>query len=133
MSDKNVPQSISANVKLLGSMLGECIADVEGAQVIDKIENIRQLAKSARSEGQEGYTRLAKYLMSLSNDELLPVARAFSNFLNLSNIVDQHHAISPELDNAISANQTLAARLNQLIDNEHSKERIGNALAQLNI
>ena len=67
MSDKNVPVSISANVKLLGSMLGDCIADVEGQQVIEKIETIRQLAKSARSEGQEGYTKLAKYLMSLSH------------------------------------------------------------------
>ena len=133
MSDKNVPVSISANVKLLGSMLGDCIADVEGQQVIEKIETIRQLAKSARSEGQEGYTKLAKYLMSLSNDELLPVARAFSHFLNLSNIVDQHHAISREMDDELSATQTLEDMFSKLMESGHSVDRIGDALMQLNM
>ncbi|MEA7614657.1 phosphoenolpyruvate carboxylase, partial [Salmonella enterica subsp. enterica serovar Anatum] len=32
-------------------------------------------------------------LQNLSNDELLPVARAFSQFLNLANTAEQYHSI----------------------------------------
>lgn len=35
-------------------------------------------------------------LQNLSNDELLPVARAFSQFLNLANTAEQYHSISPK-------------------------------------
>ncbi|MEQ9021330.1 MAG: phosphoenolpyruvate carboxylase, partial [Pseudomonadales bacterium] len=58
---------------------------------------------------------------------------AFSHFLNLSNIVDQHHSISREMDDELSATQTLEDMFNQLIKSGHSKERIGNVLSQLNI
>lgn len=133
MSEQNVPLSIRDNVNLLGSMLGECIADVEGQQLLDKIETIRALAKAARSEGQPGYDNLADYLMSLGNDELLPVARAFSHFLNLSNIVDQHHTISREMDSELSATQTLEDTFARLLASGHSPEQIAQTLAQLHI
>lgn len=35
-------------------------------------------------------------LQNLSNDELLPVARAFSQFLNTANTAEQYHSISPK-------------------------------------
>ncbi len=39
-------------------------------------------------------------LQNLSNDELLPVARAFSQFLNLTNVAEQYQTISRSGDGA---------------------------------
>ncbi len=37
-------------------------------------------------------------LQNLPADQLLPVARAFSQFLNLTNIAEQYHTVSRQCD-----------------------------------
>ncbi|GAA3545242.1 phosphoenolpyruvate carboxylase [Zobellella aerophila] len=86
--------SLRANVNLLGQLLGDTIKSHHGQDFLDKIETIRQLAKSARQGNQEDQDRLLSTLKNLSDDELLPVARAFSQFLNLANVAEQFHTIS---------------------------------------
>ncbi|MDX1267078.1 MAG: phosphoenolpyruvate carboxylase, partial [Oceanisphaera sp.] len=78
--------ALRANVGLLGQLLGDTIKDHHGQAFLDKIENIRQLAKSARQGNDEDQQQLLDTLKNLSDDELLPVARAFSQFLNLANV-----------------------------------------------
>ena len=53
--------------------------------------------------------------LNLGSEELVPVARAFSQFLNLANIADQHHTVSREADELLSASRTLANDLGELI------------------
>ncbi|AEX99955.1 phosphoenolpyruvate carboxylase [Oceanimonas sp. GK1] len=86
--------ALRANVGLLGQLLGDAIRDHHGQAFLDKIETIRQLAKSARQGNDEDQQRLLTTLKQLSDDELLPVARAFSQFLNLANVAEQFHTIS---------------------------------------
>ncbi|MBR9858312.1 MAG: phosphoenolpyruvate carboxylase, partial [Gammaproteobacteria bacterium] len=88
--------ALRANVGLLGQLLGDTIKDHHGQAFLDKIENIRQLAKSARQGNDEDQQQLLDTLKNLSDDELLPVARAFSQFLNLANVAEQFHTISRE-------------------------------------
>lgn len=52
-------------------------------------------------------------LQNLSNDELLPVARAFSQFLNLANTAEQYHSISPKGE-AASNPEVIARTLRKL-------------------
>ncbi|WP_116474980.1 phosphoenolpyruvate carboxylase [Zobellella maritima] len=92
--------SLRANVNLLGQLLGDTIKSHHGQAFLDKIETIRQLAKSARQGNQEDQDRLLSTLKNLSDDELLPVARAFSQFLNLANVAEQFHTTSREYQNA---------------------------------
>ena len=87
--DNHAP--LRANVGLLGQLLGDAIKDHHGQSFLDKIESIRQLAKSARQGNDQDQALL---LDTLSDDELLPVARAFSQFLNLANVAEQFHTIS---------------------------------------
>ena len=133
MSEATTPPSLRENVNLLGTLLGDCIADAEGQAFFEKIEKIRGLAKSTRADGNHDYQELAKELNELSNEELLPVARAFRHFLNLSNIADQHHMVSREMDTEMSATQTLEDTFAQLSNAGNSKSDIKNALSQLNI
>jgi len=80
---------------MLGKLLGDTIKDAMGENILDKVETIRKLSKSSRAGSEAHRQELLSTLQNLSNDELLPVARAFSQFLNLTNTAEQFHVISP--------------------------------------
>jgi len=133
MKTIEIPQQLRTNVNRLGTMLGETIAGAEGQDLLDKIEHIRGLAKTARTEQGTGYHVLAEFLNQLPNEELLPVARAFSQFLNLANIADQHQMISRDLDHAMSATQTLKNLFVEFASEGYSKQQILEELGLLKI
>ncbi len=81
------------NVRLLGALLGESIENHLGSAFLEKIEQIRKTAKAARSTGKPEADSLPALLSSLKDDELLPVTRAFNQFLNLANLAEQYHGI----------------------------------------
>lgn len=60
-------------------------------------------------------------MQNLSNDELLPVARAFSQFLNLANTAEQYHSISPKGE-AASNPEVIARTLRKLKDQPNLNE-----------
>lgn len=75
-------------VRVLGDLLGETMTDQHGMAFLNKIEEIRQLAKTRRIDEQSDQ-RLQQVLKSLSDDDMISVARAFNQFLNLANIAEQ--------------------------------------------
>lgn len=78
------------DVHVLGELLGETIRHQYGDEFLQKIEGIRHSAKAdRRSAGEE----LSSTLADLDDDELLPVARAFNQFLNLANMAEQYQLI----------------------------------------
>ncbi|WP_458526341.1 phosphoenolpyruvate carboxylase [Onishia taeanensis] len=90
MSD-DLHESLRDNVRVLGDSLGRTIADDLGEGFVDKIESIRGLAKRGRQGDPEGRRELIEYLRRLPDRDLLPVTRAFNQFLNLANIAEQHY------------------------------------------
>jgi len=81
------------NVHLLGELLGNTIREQHGDAFFDKIERIRKGAKGARRGSAEHARLLQETLDGLADDELLPMTRAFNQFLNLANIAEQYHQI----------------------------------------
>ena len=77
--------ALRSNVSMLGKVLGETIKDALGEHILERVETIRKLSKSSRAGNDANRQELLTTLQNLSNDELLPVARAFSQFLNLAN------------------------------------------------
>ncbi len=72
-------------------------------------------------------------LQNLSNDELLPVARAFSQFLNLANTAEQYHSISPNGE-AASNPEVIARTLRKLKDQPNlNEETIKKAVESLSL
>lgn len=88
--------ALRSNVSMLGKVLGDTIKDALGENILDRVETIRKLSKSSRAGNEANRQELLTTLQNLSNDELLPVARAFSQFLNLANTAEQYHSISPK-------------------------------------
>ncbi len=84
-------ESLRDNVRILGDSLGRTIADDLGAGFVDKIEAIRAFAKRGRQGDDQGQRELIDYLRRLPDRDLLPVTRAFNQFLNLANIAEQHY------------------------------------------
>ncbi|MCG8392660.1 MAG: phosphoenolpyruvate carboxylase, partial [Pseudomonadales bacterium] len=79
------------NVRLLGDLLGECLRQQAGEAMFDTIERIRQASVATRGDAGASLDSLRELLSPLDDDTLLDVARAFSQFLNLSNIAEQRH------------------------------------------
>ncbi|RBP81867.1 phosphoenolpyruvate carboxylase [Marinomonas rhizomae] len=89
MSDSQA--SLRENVRLLGDCLGESMSNHLGEGFLEKVENIRLLSKDGRQSGDSA--ALIKALEALEDKEIVPVARAFNQFLNLSNIAEQYHRV----------------------------------------
>jgi phosphoenolpyruvate carboxylase len=89
MSDKPLRE----DVHLLGDLLGQTLRVRGGDELFETVEQVRALSKSGRAEQQDDFSELADILGSRPAAEALPVARAFSHFLNLANIAEQHHRV----------------------------------------
>lgn len=89
MSDRQA--SLRENVRLLGDCLGESMSNHLGEGFLEKVENIRLLSKDGRQSGDSA--ALIQALEALEDKEIVPVARAFNQFLNLSNIAEQYHRV----------------------------------------
>ncbi len=92
MSRPDPHEPLRDDVRLLGELLGETLRADGGETLFQTVERVRALSKSAR-ESESHFVELAKELAMLPVDDALPVARAFSHFLNLANIAEQHHRI----------------------------------------
>lgn len=104
-----IDASLRADVRLLGDLLGQVIAEDRGQATVDTIERIRALAKSAR-EHLRGWQPLSAELARLDEPSLVDVTRAFNQFLNLANIAEQQfQARQPGIDLAAELRALLAA------------------------
>jgi phosphoenolpyruvate carboxylase len=125
--------SLRSNVSFLGRLLGDTVASAEGDEFLQLIEQIRGLSKSAREGDEQARDSLLLVLRNLDNAQLVPVARAFSQFLNLANIADAHHNVSREMASQLSASRNLASSLQQLKDQGVSRDAVVAAIAELKI
>jgi phosphoenolpyruvate carboxylase len=123
------------DVHQLGELLGDTIRLQHGAAFLDKIERIRKEAKASRRGSTEGTEQLSATLNQLADDELLPVARAFNQFLNLANIAEQYHRVrrrapgeGPPFEDNI-----LADLLQRLASHGHKSEALARQFNRLDI
>src|SRR5471030_834893 len=124
--------AMRSNVSTLGKLLGDTIKDTLGEHILDRVEQIRKLSKSSRAGNEADRQELLSTLQNLSNDELLPVARAFSQFLNLANVAEQYHSISPHGE-AASNPEALALLFERLKSKNLSDQQLRDAVEQLSI
>ncbi|NHB96503.1 phosphoenolpyruvate carboxylase [Photorhabdus stackebrandtii] len=124
--------AMRSNVSMLGKLLGDTIKEALGEDILDKVETIRKLSKSSRAGNEAHRQQLLSTLQNLSNDELLPVARAFNQFLNLTNVAEQYHSISPHGE-AASNPVALAKLFTQLKEKNFSNGDLKKAVNELSI
>lgn len=120
------------NINMLGHLLGETISDAQGSDILQLIENIRVLSKSSRAGDDQARQQLLKTLQNISTENIIPVARAFSQFLNLTNIAEQYQTISRHHTDEMMSERSISALLARLkADSSISKQQIIDAVQQL--
>ncbi|QIQ20373.1 phosphoenolpyruvate carboxylase [Zophobihabitans entericus] len=125
--------SMRSNVNMLGTLLGDAITRATGKETLNLVEKIRQLSKVSQQEGDEkAHDELLETIKNLTDDELLPVSRAFNQFLNLANTAAEYYGISPHGEAANSPKQ-LASLFTSLSELKFSKENITQAIENLSI
>ncbi|WP_036178738.1 phosphoenolpyruvate carboxylase [Marinomonas sp. MED121] len=131
MSDRQA--SLRENVRLLGDCLGETMINHLGEDLLNQVEDIRRLSKEGRQAGDSG--PLIEALEALNDDEIVPVARAFNQFLNLSNIAEQYHRVHRRRTNeSLGVYQNpVGDLLARLHDKGHSRESILSTLKEQSI
>lgn len=102
-------RSIRSNIHMLGDFLGETIRDSQGNEILDLIENIRVLSRDSRNGDEKAREQLLDILANISTENVIPVARAFSQFLNLTNIAEQYHSVSRHNKNADTLGRSMGA------------------------
>lgn len=124
----NLPETLREHVRLLGELLGETLLQHEGPSIYRKVEEIRTLGKAINNGDTMDPQPLVNLLSQLEDTDVLPIARAFNQFLNLANIADQEYGASVEAE----AVDTLDSLLGEYVD-ELGKDRLIQTVNSLQI
>ncbi len=136
--DHNVNAPLRDDVRLLGDLLGECLRQQAGDAMYETVEKIRQASVATRTGGGESLASLRDLLSPLDDATLLEVARAFSQFLNLSNIAEQHHRERLHRQHQrypgdAGTDQGLQDVLQRLAENQIAQQQISGTLEDLSV
>jgi phosphoenolpyruvate carboxylase len=88
----SMDEALHADIRLLGRILGDTIRALDGPEMFERIESIRQLAvRFHRDHDQSAEAELEATLSGLSESHINSVTRAFGYFSILANIAEDHH------------------------------------------
>jgi len=86
--------TLRADIRRLGNQLGDSLVRQHGQDLLDLVENVRSLGKSARRGGSaEAGVELRSLLENLDPDQVIPLVRAFTTYFYLANVSEQVHRI----------------------------------------
>lgn len=127
-------RSLRDNVRLLGEILGENIREHLGDGVLETIEKIRATAK-ADSDVVDGDAspELVSLLKGLKDDEVVSVARAFNQFLNLANIAEQYHGVRRNREDSEEGVERFDELFSRLKHAGKTREDMSELLERMNI
>ncbi len=84
---------LRAQVKLLGTLLGQVVLQFAGVDVFDAVETLRRgFADLHQEEDQQRRTELMAMIDTMSPDKIELVVRAFSSYFKLVNVAEESYA-----------------------------------------
>ena len=126
------------DVNTLGQMLGETLIKIEGPQLFNLVERVRQVAIERRSldgEAREAAeSRLTAMLSGLDATMGVTLARAFSAYFGLVNMAERMHGIRLHLrdfNNETSTPESYAGVLQKLKDDDIGVDTLAVLLSDL--
>jgi phosphoenolpyruvate carboxylase len=107
--------AVREDVRLLGDLLGQVLVEQEGEGLLEEVERVRALSRSARADGPREELRAA--VAGLSLERQTSVLRAFALYFQLANVAEQQHRIRRRGEYASEdriARESLAAAFDEL-------------------
>lgn len=102
-------ESLRTDIRRLGNQLGEALVRQHGQELLDSVEQVRALGKSAR---RDDTAELHDFLRDLPTDQVIPLVRAFTTYFYLANVCEQVHRV----DQIASDDRYLRATVDRIID-----------------
>ena len=134
---QQIAAPLREDVRLLGNLLGETLKEQAGQDLFNQVEQIRALSKGARDGQVEAERELEKLLSSLGDEEVLPLTRAFTHFLNFSNIAEQYHVVrsrrQSEFDESLPSPNPLDHLFEKFKQHQISAETLYKQVCELKI
>jgi len=95
-SNKNLydDRMLRSDVRTMGTLLGDAISLHNGQEILDKVEQMRHMAKesrgsaSAKDEGR--LSPMVDFASQLTEKELVIISRSFAHFLGIANAAEAH-------------------------------------------
>lgn len=137
VNDSSLP--LRRDVKLLGQILGEILVSHGGTELLDKVEKIRIMCKTLRTQfDQDIYSELKQEITNLSSPMRKQVIRAFSMYFHLINIAEQNHRIRRKRqyhleDDTIVQPDSIESAILSLKENNISENMIQDVLNKLSL
>lgn len=125
-------------IRELGKALGQTIKEQMGIDFYEKLEKIRRLSKSARTEENvDSEKTLKSVIRKLTDIEIRDLTRAFGLFLNLANTAESNFGMKQLRqfnEDALTKHFTeLTNLIPKLIKQGKSKDEIHNCISNMNI
>lgn len=126
--------SLRENVRLLGGLIGENVKEQYGDELFDLVESVRHAAKADREVPLgDASEELVSLLSNLQDDQLVPLSRAFNQFLNLANIAEQYHGVRRSKSDSEDGVELFDELLQRLKSSDVSKQQIQDLVNELSI
>ncbi len=124
--------ALKSNVSMLGRLLGNTIQDAHGDVILEKVETIRKLSKSACAGNKADRDSLVEEIKTCRTNNSLLLLVHLTNF-NLTNMAEQYHTISRHCEEHVCEPDVLQSLFSKLNQNDISKLDAAQAVRDLNI
>lgn len=122
--------ALRADIRRLGNQLGESLVRQHGEELLELVERVRELGKSARRGGDGASSQqLPDLLDNLPIETVIPLVRAFTTYFYLANVAEQVHRI----DELAADERYLRATVDRIIDAGLDRDLIDDVLARLEV
>ncbi len=121
---------LRADIRRLGNQLGESLVRQHGDQLLDLVEQVRALGKSARRGGSVATADdLGSLLKDLDLEAVIPLVRAFTTYFYLANVAEQVHRV----DELAPDERYLRATVNRIIDADLDDDLVADVVSRLSV
>ena len=94
IGSSNAPNTLSREVRLLGSLLGQVIAEQAGEEILDIVERVRKLTIDIRKNPSPvRQMGLRAILEELTPGQAEALIKAFSLYFHLTNLAEEKHRV----------------------------------------
>ena len=86
-----VNDPLAEHINVMGHLLGQVIAALNGAETLELEERLRKLAKDSRAGDPDAAEQLRQAISELSVSDAYEMAMAFTTYFELVNLCEEHH------------------------------------------
>ncbi|MCZ6544567.1 MAG: phosphoenolpyruvate carboxylase [Chloroflexi bacterium] len=133
-------QPLADDVRRLGARLGQTIADLQGEEVFDAVEELRELTRQRRGAEREAGEALLETIVGLVQTWDLPkaeaVVRSFAIYFQLVNTAEETHRVRrrmayERLEDPVPSPRSLRATLGALLEAGVDAAQIGEGIRRM--